>query len=171
MAKGENKHSRTLAYCIILCLRGSHTKVGLMSEHLISGWLSLRTEGPILHGHLRPADSKEYQSSLWGQSFPSWFPHVPMCKVAAGPSFGWLLRLPNSYQCQPETIQACLYCPLTFSIIFSRPKRGVIRVLMWIGMPKSWTKPAKEWVWNTFCFLTYFWSWLNLISCPTFPWS
>lgn len=94
-----------------------------------------------------------------------------MCKVAAGPSFGWLLHLPNSYQCHSEIIQECPHCPLTFSIIFSRPKQGVIRVLMWIGMPKSWTKPAKEWVWNIFCFLTYFRSWLNLISCPTFPWS
>lgn len=103
--------------------------------------------------------------------FPQLISTCTMCKVAAGPSFGWL-HLPNSYQCHSERIQECLHCPLTFfNYFFSRPKQGVIRVLMWIGMPKSSTKPAKEWVWNIFCFLTYFRCWLNLISCLTFPWS
>ena len=85
-----------------------------------------------------------------------------------------------------DSTTATTNCPLTFAIIFSSrpkgkvirawmlveiPKQKVISVLMPIEMPKSWTKPAKEWVWKIFCFLIHSWPLLNLISRLTFPWS
>lgn len=77
----------------IVYVSESHTGIGLIWKLLTpepASIIALENRGALLHGHSRSAGSKKCQPSCWSRSFLSWFPHVPTCKGAAGPSFGWL---------------------------------------------------------------------------------
>lgn len=158
---------------VLLCFRDDHTKVGLM-------WKLLTPElGRLIVLENRGAHSPWPSKPSWLQGVPAIslgleFPQlISTCTHVYSDSWSLICMTTLSYNWLLISARDNSWRPILSTHLFNYFLQAKVRSHQGFDADrdaKMLNKACKGMGMKDFLFI-YFWSWLNLISCPTFPWS